>query len=381
MSNELKRIFNIDSKYYFRSFDYQKLVSKKMDEISSPHTLNLYLIQCATENVKLLNIPHSNLKQCKSNIEAIFQIMTSQMTNNMNDNSNSLLYTFNQDGITHHKDVFTDNNILNECFNKISTNSLKATNSNLTQILSRLLLSLDSRYQEFYERFKVEEKKKINLRLFISLSNLEIFKDEDISAILNNMNSLFNVVINPVIISNDIISAKFCRIVDDLGFIDCKNSSYKLDSSVEYLDWLMKPNKNNIMISDLYSELIKIKTSCDNTKFVKSINDKFNGLIRIFETINRFQKLEKSKITHEVEVSKQQLNASNELYKEEKKHILDYIKTESSFFKSIENHHLELDIVKKNIDNISVTVSKSGCKNFYFYFKSIAHIIIISLKI
>lgn len=364
MSNELKRIFNIDSKYYFRSFDYQKLVSKKMDEISSPHTLNLYLIQCATENVKLLNIPHSNLKQCKSNIEAIFQIMTSQMTNNMNDNSNSLLYTFNQDGITHHKDVFTDNNILNECFNKISNNSLKATNSNLTQILSRLLLSLDSRYQEFYERFKVEEKKKINLRLFISLSNLEIFKDEDISAILNNMNSLFNVVINPIIISNDIISAKFCRIVDDLGFIDCKNSSYKLDSSVEYVDWLMKPNKNNIMISDLYSELIKIKTSCDNTKFVKSINDKFNGLIRIFETINRFQKLEKSKITHEVEVSKQQLNASNELYKEEKKQILDYIKTESSFFKSIENHHLELDIVKKNIDNISLTVSKSGCKTF-----------------
>lgn len=363
MNNDLKRVFNIDNKYYWRNFDYQKLVERKLEEISSPNYLNLYLVQSTVDNIKSLSIPHSNLNLCRTNLEAIFEIMTNQITNNSNDNSNCMLYTFNQDGITHHKDVFSNNNIL-ECMNKILNSSMHSINSNLTQVLSRVLLSLESKYQEYHDRYKLEEKKKVNVRIFISLSNIELFKEEEVTAILNNMNALFNIVINPIVLSNDIISAKFCRLIEELGFVDCKNSSYKIDSSVEYLDWLMKKNKLNNQVDDLYLELNKIKSSCNNSKFIKSINEKFHGLIRIFETIVRFQKLEKTNIKSDKENSEIQLKEARLIHSNEKKAIHEYIKSESAYLSEVDNLKSELAILNKNKENMLQTISKSGCKFF-----------------
>ena len=103
-------------------------------------------------------------------------------------------------------------------------------------------------------------------------------------------------------------------------------------------------------------------SSIHNSKFIKSINEKFHGLIRIFETIVRFQKLEKTNIKSDKENSEIQLKEARLIHSNEKKSIHEYIKTESVYLSEVDNLKSDLSILKKNKENMLQTISQSNCK-------------------
>ena len=185
------------------------------------------MIQENIKNVIKSEWINSELNKCNTNLESLIHLYNSNLKLNKESKCYNKCFLF-----SYGKNI-TDLTENNNPVKSIIFRSLKSNSSNIVSILRYLIAVLDENYNSLFsitskvskKRCLLGKKKKVFVRVVLSIASLDHYKQEDLEQALHSFNPLFEVVFNPIILVDEFISQRFCSEISDLDFIDFKNKS------------------------------------------------------------------------------------------------------------------------------------------------------------
>lgn len=155
-NSDLKEYFNINpnNKYYFRSFNFQKLLQERMDKLEENPTIFIALINNCVDNIKKSDWEDPEANAYRTNIEAILSIVHSITKYNKESKIKSfnktLIYNYSDKNVQYMGDenIVADEDNVKSLAQKILSNNTKS--SNICSVLEKLLISIDDNYSSYF---------------------------------------------------------------------------------------------------------------------------------------------------------------------------------------------------------------------------------------
>lgn len=189
----------------------------------------------------------------------------------------------------------------------------------------------------------------------MSMGSIDLFEKKKLVEVIESFKTIYDIVINPIILSNDIIAARVCENFEELDVIDYKTRSYTINANENYLDYVkgIATSKHELDFKTVSIKLSKLNQAIKNDELDRFINEKFSNLKVVYETLNHHQKNEKSKNKELRESSENQIRLAKEVILKERDNLNAYLvnnKLVETYNKTID----EINQLLKTLENITI---------------------------
>jgi len=193
----------------------------------------------------------------------------------------------------------------------------------------------------------------------MTLSSFDLFNQEELKEIIDCFNTVYNVIINPLNINDDIISTRVLNIFKDLNLIDMKRENYYINSE-NYLNFIsgLGALKQEFELKSISDILNKSSNELKDETFASIVDSKLISLRKVYETLILHQKQEKNQNKDLKERAEKQIQLAIDYIKKENEKVDKLISDNSSFLKKVEE-------TKSNVSNFLKKIKelKDGIKN------------------
>lgn len=197
---------------------------------------------------------------------------------------------------------------------------------------------------------------------------MDLFERKKLVEVIESFKTIYDIVINPIILSNDIIAARVCENFEELDVIDYKSTSYTINSNGNYLNYVkgIATSKHEVDFKAVSLKLSKLSQTIKNEDLDKFINEKFSNIKVVYEILSHHQKNEKSKNKELRENSENQIKLAKEVILKERDSLTAYLNNNKSvevYSKTIS----EVDLLLKSLENIAFESKSDKGKKIVFY--------------
>lgn len=203
----------------------------------------------------------------------------------------------------------------------------------------------------------------------MTMSSFELFSTEEIRDIILSYQTIYNIVINPLILNNDYISTRIISNFNKLEVLDFKNCSFNIKNSKQYLGFLRSLSgiRYEIDLSNYSEKLSNISIAINNEDLNLQIDSKLKELRKIYETLIEHQNKEKSDDSKVKENSENQIRLAKEYISKENKKIDSIINENVNFFTKIKDIKADIDELMKNVENVLSQIKDDNGKFIIIY--------------
>eukprot|EP00340_Litonotus_pictus_P008855 CAMPEP_0170515644 /NCGR_PEP_ID=MMETSP0209-20121228/2058_1 /TAXON_ID=665100 ORGANISM="Litonotus pictus, Strain P1" /NCGR_SAMPLE_ID=MMETSP0209 /ASSEMBLY_ACC=CAM_ASM_000301 /LENGTH=226 /DNA_ID=CAMNT_0010800227 /DNA_START=537 /DNA_END=1217 /DNA_ORIENTATION=+ len=195
------------------------------------------------------------------------------------------------------------------------------------------------------------------------MSSFDLFQEEELAQVIESFRSLYEIVICPIIINQDIIADRICQSFSKLDLLDFKNSNYTASFSEMYLSYLLGLGqiKQEFDLSLNSEKLLKLSYELKDEQFASLVDSQLNNLKKVYETLHFYQKQEKSKNKEAREQAETQIKMANEYLRGEA--VLNFVNSQADYLKKVSDLKFQIVDSLKSLDIVvkEIKAENVGC--------------------